>query len=172
METLAATLLLGYYEVLDAEHSKWSNHIVGGSRLVQEFNFAGMTKVVRRMRARVKEQQAYLQSQGFWSDVPGANQGWGLIDDAFSRAESDVDEGLVSVLMGRSVDYNDFRHTSDKVDDYQADQVLSEKDLYEFRIRCDLYWWYCKQDLYQSLVSGNQLLYVDDLSSLNWQTEC
>ena len=161
VETFAATLMLGYYEVLDAEHSKWSNHIVGGSKLIHEFNFAGMSQRVRRMRARVKEQQAYLQSQGLWSDVPGANQGWGYIDDTFSRAEAGVDEGLASVLMGRPVNYDDFRHIPDKFDDSQADQSLSEHDMYEFRIRCDLYWWYCKQDLYQSLVSGSPLLYVE-----------
>ena len=33
-------------------------------------------------------------------------------------------------------------------------------DLSKFEILKDLYWWYLKQDAYQSIVSGNALLYV------------
>ncbi|KAL1959741.1 hypothetical protein VTO42DRAFT_1327 [Malbranchea cinnamomea] len=150
--TLAATLLLGYYEVMGAEHSKWCNHVAGGSQLIQETNFAALTRVVRDARARAKIERLYLEEKGF------THSGWGVLNDPFPHPEDDVDVGLISVLMGRPVNYDDFRHVSTGLRDYHPRLVLTEKDLEDYMTRLDLYWWYCKHDLYQSLISGNPLL--------------
>lgn len=143
--TLAATLILGYYEVMGADHSKWCSHVAGGSQLIQETNFARLTKCIRDARARAKREQAYMMEQGF----PG---------NLSIPLKNEVDEGLVSVIMGRPVDYDDFRHVSRRLRDYRPRLDVTDQELEGHKIRIDLYWWYCKHDTYQSLISGNRLL--------------
>jgi hypothetical protein len=158
--SLAATLLLGFYEVMSAEHSKWNSHLAGGSYLIQETNFAAMTKTVREMRARANA--AHMHEHGFMPEHGISPDAQALANDIFGKTESDVQERLISVLMGRPVSYDDFRHVSGGLRDYIPGRVLTERELHEFRIRCDLYWWFCKQDVVQSIIGGNHLLYVTE----------
>ena len=144
--TLAATLVLGFYEVMGADHSKWCSHVAGGSQLIQETNFAGLTKILRGAKARANAEQAYMTGRGS-SD-----------DDDQRDLRSEVDEGLISVIMGRPANYDDFRHVSRGLRDYQPKLDVTEKEVDEYRVRTNLYWWYCKHDMYQSLISGNRLL--------------
>lgn len=143
--TLAATLVLGFYEVMGADHSKWCNHVAGGSQLIQEINFAGLTKTLHDAKARANGEQVYMA-------------GWSRSDDHQRELGSEVEEGLISVIMGRLVNYDDFRHVSTGLRDYRPKLDVTEKELDEYRVRTDLYWWYCKHDMYQSLISGNRLL--------------
>ncbi|KAI7558612.1 hypothetical protein KC346_g23000, partial [Hortaea werneckii] len=39
-----------------------------------------------------------------------------------------------------------------------TERIPPQLDLAKFEILKDLYWWYCKQDAYQSIISGNSLL--------------
>jgi hypothetical protein len=145
---------------MSAEHSKWNSHLAGGSYLIQETNFAAMTKTVREMRARANA--AHMHEHGFMPEHGISPDAQALANDIFGKTESDVQEGLISVLMGRPVSYDDFRHVSGGLRDYIPGRVLTERELHEFRIRCDLYWWFCKQDVVQSIIGGNHLLYVTE----------
>ena len=97
--TLAATLLLGYYEVISADHSGWNNHIAGSAQLIREIDFAATTRDLRAHRRR---------RQSDWS-----NSWWGMSgdiseDDPFEEKEGNIDEDLIGTLMGRSINYDQF----------------------------------------------------------------
>ncbi|QSS52079.1 C6 finger domain-containing protein [Histoplasma capsulatum var. duboisii H88] len=150
--TLAATLLLGFYEVMGAEHSKWNSHVAGASHLIQECDFARMTRDIRSMRARHKEEHIRLSQSMPWLGMGTSYLSSRFENDLFADKEADTNDVLISKIMGRSVSYNDF---GDVVTESESN--LTAGDIDDYRIRSDLYWFYAKQDVYQSMISGNQL---------------
>jgi hypothetical protein len=151
--TLAATLLLGYYEVISADHSKWNNHLGGSTHLIREIDFAKTTRDLRAHRRRAHEKRR----QSGWSD-----SWWGMPDDVseddpFSEKEDSVDEGLLGAIIGRAVNYDHFGCVNEE-DTLPSTKHFTRKDIEVFRIQCDLYWWYAKQDALQSFIGGNKLL--------------
>ncbi|KAE8147453.1 hypothetical protein BDV25DRAFT_142744 [Aspergillus avenaceus] len=154
--TLAATLILGYYEVMAADPSKWNNHIAGSAQLVREIDFAGTTRDLRAHRRRVWAQRQEMGGSEFpLNDIyPFANAY--SDDDPFAEKESSIDEGIIGTLIGRAVNYDDFGNVDD---DYAGSykRHFTRKDVENFRVQCDLYWWYFKQDTMQSMLTGNAL---------------
>lgn len=156
--TMAATTLLAYYEVMSADHSKWNSHVAGSAQLIRELDWAGITRDLRAYRRIIKEQRA----QRGWSDESFYNQGYGTDfneDDPFAEKESTIDEALIGSLMGRAISYDEFGH----VDGGHAQTTkkhFTRKDIDNFRIECDLYWWFTKQDVFHSMIGGDKLLYV------------
>ena len=158
--TLAAILLLGYYEVIAAEYAKWSSHIGGSTQLVREIDFARTTRDLRAHRRRVNAHRAQIVQSGlpslagnyfFHHDVSE--------DDPFAEKENSIDQGFISSIVGRAIDYDQFG----QVEDGQAHaprKHFTRKDIQDYRIQCDLFWWYSKQDVFQTLISGNKLLSV------------
>ncbi|KAK9849889.1 Fungal transcriptional regulatory protein [Penicillium brevicompactum] len=151
--TLAATLLLGYYEVVSADHSKWNNHVAGSAHLIREIDFAGTVRDLRAHRRRVNGRRRQAQRSGSWWGMPGDVSE----DDPFSEKESNVDEGLIGTLMGRIVNY-DYFGGIEEGKKQSSKKHFTRKDIENFRIQCDLYWWYSKQDAFQSFIGGNKLL--------------
>jgi hypothetical protein len=145
--TIAASMLLGFYEVMTADHMKWNTHLAGAKQLFVETDFAGMTRQYRQLK---REKMAHDQVQLRRNSISAY----------FNREEdnpnqfSDVDEVMISTFVGREVRYEDQRGY---VETAQT-QIPQELDLANFEILKDLFWWYCKQDAYQSIVSGNPLL--------------
>ncbi|OQD80049.1 hypothetical protein PENANT_c040G01023 [Penicillium antarcticum] len=151
--TLAATLLLGYYEVISADHSGWNNHIAGSAQLIREVDFATTTRDLRAHRRRLHEQRR----QSDWS-----NSWWGMSgdvseDDPFEEKEGNIDEDLIGTLMGRAINYDQFGGV-DEGNTPPPKKHFSRKDIEVFRIQCDLYWWFFKHDAFQSFIGGNKLL--------------
>ncbi|KAJ8611840.1 hypothetical protein MRB53_037753 [Persea americana] len=136
-------MLLGYYEVTTADHMKWSTHLAGSKQLLSELNF---TSMVKRLRQNRREQRLRLQTPSNMTllDV-------GMLHPR-DKADTvlDIDEGIISRLIGREVRYDE--HGS--VEDPLAPTV----DLDKFDALRDLFWWYCKQDAFQALIGGNALL--------------
>ena len=133
--TIAATLLLGYYEVMMADHLKWNSHLLGVKQLLGELDLRGMSNEYRRQRN--------------WN-----NSG----DDEFLR-----------VLTGRHDDERSEREQHQQQQQTKRQQIIEQQqqqqvpklfDMQSFEVLQDLFWWYCKQDVYQSVVSGNDFLYV------------
>lgn len=153
--TLATVLILGFYEVLGGDHSRWTLHLSGATRLVMEHDFATMTRTARRMRhgakARVNQWTAQFALTGEnYARVAGIPLA--LLDDI----DWEIDSGLISRFAGTRVDYDhqfqpNFGSETPAVD-------LTEKDVEDFKTKMDLRWWYCKQDIFQSMVSGDPLL--------------
>lgn len=151
--TLAANLLLGFYEIMSAETSKWNIHLTGTKVLVMEIDFAGKTRAIRAKRALAKaklsqltapEQQDFVQSGEF----PEA---------LFSDKDWDVDEELVRAFTGFEVDYSNHFQANLSAEVPQSLSV-TPKDIELYKMQTDLYWWFCKQDIFQSMISGNRLL--------------
>lgn len=145
LTTIAASMLLGFYEVMTADHMKWNTHLMGSKQLFVETDFVRMTQQFRRMKIERAARQHFSRHP---SESPlGSPQ-----DDVLDQIP-DVDERMVSILVGREVRYGDHGHIMTP-----QNSVPPELDLSKFEILKDLYWWYCKQDVYQSIVSGNPLL--------------
>ncbi|KAL5047214.1 hypothetical protein BDW71DRAFT_180509 [Aspergillus fruticulosus] len=151
--TLAATLLLAYYEVMIADHFKWNNHLAGSAQLIREIDWAGITRDLRAQRRRRWIERSNTHS--FFQDIYMFNNPT-VDDDSFAELETNIDENLIGCFLGRAVNYDQFgqvegEHTQPR------NKHFTRKDIENFRTQCDLYWWYCKQDWLQSLISGGPL---------------
>jgi hypothetical protein len=156
--TLAATLLLGFYEVMTAEHSKWSSHLLGAKQLVMEIDFAGMTRRIRALREEIQQKKRRHQL----SSIIGMGYGQPEfvspeIDDLLPDKEFEVDGDLVSLITGYSVQYDRHGSIMEGVSS-ESMNSLTTKDLETYKIQSDLFWWFAKQDCFQAMVSGNRLL--------------
>lgn len=61
--------------------------------------------------------------------------------------------------MGKSAKYDESGHSIDnKIEPVRAS--IDEDDVQRRESYSDLFWWYCKQDVQQSMTSGKQLLYA------------
>lgn len=160
ISTLAATLLLGYYEVMGADHSKWNSHVAGSAQLVREIDFAGMTRSLRAQRRRVWAERHHKGSSSLSIVEPLFSISYGSEDDPFAEKEHDIDEDLIGNLIGRAVSYDEFGHVDDGQASSRPERHFTRKDIENFRIQCDLYWWYLQQDVIQSIISGGPLLSV------------
>lgn len=145
--TIAASMLLGFYEVMTADHMKWNTHLAGAKQLFVETDFAGMTRQYRQLR---REKMARDQTQLRRNSISAYFNHNEEIQSQFN----DVDEAMISTLVGREVRYEDERGYIETA----QRKIPQQLDLSNFEILKDLFWWYCKQDAYQSIVSGNPLL--------------
>ena len=159
--TLAATQLLGFYEVTTAEHNKWNSHLAGARELIMEIDFARMVKRIEAHRQHQEEVEARLKQEmqlglanAYWHDYAQ-----GVLDDFPSRIDRQLDERLISTIMGRGARYDQHGRITDEDDPVaQTESPLTAHDIENFEIQCDLFWWYVKHDIYQSIISGNRLL--------------
>lgn len=76
------------------------------------------------------------------------------------ESELKLDENLVSAIIGKQVSYDDFGMViEDNGTRQDAKTALPENfDMRSFETLQDLYWWYCRHDMWQSCVSGNPLM--------------
>lgn len=81
------------------------------------------------------------------------------LNDPSLDNESGLDENLISTIMGWDTRYSDYGQVIENQEPARAyNKPLTEKEIETFEIQSDLFWWYAKQDMYQSIVSGNRLL--------------
>lgn len=156
--TLAATLLLGFYEVTTAEHNKWNSHLAGARQLVTDIDFVGLGKRAKAYKVQMamnRKIQAYHgATNGYEHPFGGASPDQDLVLE-----DETVDENLVSIIMGTKTSYNQSSRVLEENEGLSAYiKPLSSKEMENFETQGDLFWWYCKQDMYQSMVSGNRLL--------------
>ncbi|KAK3684490.1 hypothetical protein LTR37_020238 [Vermiconidia calcicola] len=146
LTTIAASMLLGWYEVMTADHVKWNMHLAGTKQLFLETDFSTMSKQLRRM----KNERAARRGQGKKRKASSART---QAQDEVLDQIHDVDERIISELSGREVRYDSHGQITTS-----ANTVPPPLDLGKFEILKDLYWWYLKQDVYQSIISGNPLM--------------
>ncbi|CRG86865.1 hypothetical protein PISL3812_03877 [Talaromyces islandicus] len=153
--TLAATLLLCFYEVIAAEHTKWDSHIAGAAQLLKEIDFPRLTRDLRAQRRSVRQQRMeWSQYNSFPSYQYVDNY---AEEDPFAEKESEIDMTVLSMITGKAVDYDIMGYIENEGSlPSTRTKHFSRKDIETFRIQCDLYWWYCKHDLTQSMISGNK----------------
>lgn len=155
--TLAATELLAYYEVVSADHSKWNSHVAGAAHLIREVDFAGLTRDLRAHRHKIQEYRNQMgwdaSSQQYYYMFGNETSD----DDPFAEKEGSIDQELIGSLLGRKINYDKFGHVEGQ-NISAPKKHFSRKDIENFRIQGDLYWWYTKQDMMHSLISGDKLL--------------
>ena len=149
--TLAANLLLAYYEVMTGEHSKWSIHLNGVKILIAEIDFSRLTRMIRNMRDQAKSTIATMSPPPdmLWRDIWRSS---GYPENLLDPKDWEVDDQLVSELTGTHVQFHDPYN-----DDVQA-LNMTEQDIEDYKTRSDLFWWFCKQDLFSAMLSGNDLI--------------
>lgn len=151
--TLAANLLLGFYEVMSAETSKWNIHLTGARVLAMEIDFAGKTRKIRALRAQAKTRLAQLDV-AHRSDYIRYS---GIPESLLPDRDWEVDEDLISTFTGYQVQY-DYQYQTNISPSTLENLEFTAKDVDLYKMQADLYWWYCKQDIFQSMISGNRLL--------------
>ncbi|KAK1594372.1 uncharacterized protein LY79DRAFT_668659 [Colletotrichum navitas] len=141
--TLAASLLLGYFEVWNSDHTKWCNHLFGSRLLIREVPFRQMTKNIlplkRARRALFQENQSQ-QPDPFFMGHDNTHM--------MSHDLDDLDLGLLSRITNQHVSYED--------DEPPIGNYYTDRDIEHYEHLRDLYWWYCKMDVYQSVLGGGK----------------
>ncbi|KJZ79919.1 hypothetical protein HIM_00633 [Hirsutella minnesotensis 3608] len=133
LSTLAATLLLAYFEVWSSDHTKWCSHLVGARLLFREIALKDMSRVclpAKKMR---------------WTCRGGSG-----------KIQSDIDYQLLSVITGLSVSAEDYGLREGQPLDERC-LFVTDKDLEQYDTLRDLFWWYAKMDVYQSILGGTKL---------------
>lgn len=149
--TLAAAMLLAYYECWGADHQKWSNHLLGASMLIREIDFAGMSRYIGSMKAQQRHQENMQQ-------FPASQQGFHQDAGRYERSAEDVDENIIGMLMGKRIRYDEYGQIiDDDIRDSGASRSYSQQELQDYETQRDLFWWYCKLDVYHSILGGGRL---------------
>lgn len=144
--TIAATMLLGFYEVMTADHTKWNMHLAGSKQLFLETDFSTLAQQFRQLKAEREPRRKAGRKKK--QEAPQANSQDEILDQIY-----DVDERMISELAGKKVRYDEPGRIVT-----MNSKIPPKLDLRRFEILKDLYWWYLKQDAYQSIISGNPLL--------------
>lgn len=135
LSTLAATLLLGYFEVWSSDHMKWCSHLFGARLLFKEIPMRDMSRVCLPVK-RIK-------------GLAGAGPG---------KESSDLDYHLLSIITGTLVSAEDYGLQDGQPLDERC-LYTTDRDVEQYDILRDLFWWYGKMDVYQSILGGTKLLY-------------
>jgi hypothetical protein len=153
--TLATSLLLAFYEVTTADHVKWSSHLQGAKQLLIEIDFRGMTSEARRIK---REQAAYESSFAYQN--PDLLISQRKLSQGLEDLSKEPDETLVSTITGKKLNYDNVSRVMDENEEARGPAGVFPKqlDLSKYEVFQDLYWWYCRHDAFQSIVSGNKLL--------------
>lgn len=134
---------------------KWSTHLVGGAHLLAELDFRSLTQEARRLKAAQTEQE---------SKFPHHNPHMLIDQKQFNQNLKErammPDESLVSTIVGKKISYDDFGRVFEDGDIKQGrrSNLPGKLDLRTYETLQDLYWWYSRQDAFQSIVSGNPLM--------------
>ncbi|PHH69038.1 hypothetical protein CDD82_119 [Ophiocordyceps australis] len=133
VSTLAATLLLAYFEVWSSDHMKWCSHLLGARLLFREIDLREMSRVCLPAK-RLK-----------WRSRGG-----------FSRSTSDINYQLLSVITGTRVVAEDYGlQDGQSLDQHYL--YVTDRDIEQYNTLRDLFWWYAKMDVYQSFLGGTRL---------------
>ena len=150
ISTIAATLILSFYEASSSEHSVWMKHLTGARQLLMEVDYRSMTKRIKEESVRAKAGHLHSSWQNPYS---------GFSNYSGFPNQDELDESLINQIMGRKIRYDEYGRIIDTDPPVEAPKApITSKDIEEYKIYGDLFFWYCKQDMYQSLISGNRLL--------------
>ncbi|KFZ20584.1 hypothetical protein V501_00045 [Pseudogymnoascus sp. VKM F-4519 (FW-2642)] len=159
LATLATTLLLGFYEVISADHSKWCDHLLGAHQLVKQIDFSGITRYLKTKKAymaNLPPQNVYYGGD-MSSDTP-IIYGHDSMEDSNLSMNDEVDENLVGIIMGKQIRYAEYGEIIEDPDGpYMGNKRFTQRELDLFDTQRDLFWWYTKQDVFQSILSQNRL---------------
>lgn len=141
LSTLATLLLLSFFEVWAADHSKWCKHLFGASILLREIPMLRMSRRCLPIKRRRELQ-----------NMPASERQLHLGDTSLNYE-------LLQVITGVAVRAEDYG-LGDNQPLIDPHLPASEADIKKFENHADLFWWFCKMDVYQSFLGGTKLLLV------------
>jgi hypothetical protein len=147
--TLASTLLLAHFEIWSSDHSKWCQHLFGARLLFKEIPLREMTRAIlplKRERRLRMEKERLASFDPFFHDQ---NEISGLNYD-------DLDLDFMSQIAGRPINYDE---PPSNLSGRQSKppRYYTERDIETYEHLRDLFWWFAKMDLYQSILGGTRL---------------
>ncbi|CAG9937153.1 unnamed protein product [Clonostachys rosea f. rosea IK726] len=142
--TIAATLLLGYFEVWNSEHTSWCNHLYGARSLFAEIPLRRLSQKCLPVKS-MKERQKLMKQMGLAS-----------IGSPIPKDPATLDYELLTTLTGFHVAPSDYGLREDQVLS-SSSSTVTDKDIADYENLRDLFWWYCKMDVYQSILGGAKL---------------
>ncbi|RVD83369.1 uncharacterized protein DFL_007758 [Arthrobotrys flagrans] len=156
--TLAGTLLLAYYETMAADVRKWSSHLQGAKNLLKEIDFDNLN---RRMEV-LEDEELMLQQQQQVSN--SAFDGMVSIrsrkmQQKGSKGNSDrtspTDNPIQRYILGSRERRKMSQVEKARVNNTKASNARDQEIAI---LQSDLFWFFAKQDAYQSLLSGEGLV--------------
>ncbi|KAH6659703.1 hypothetical protein BKA67DRAFT_25187 [Truncatella angustata] len=183
---LAAILLLAFYEVWNSDHGKWCKHLIGAHWIIKDIPFEDMTRKVMDIKRRLRHKKLTAVQNPPTPAFVGFDEGpfsaFGVFDHHFEQpydplqGESDplyhdwdmIDVSLLSILTGKVIDPDELGMKPEEHSKYpRSPGKLTEKDIDLYETLSDLYWWYLKMDVYQSVLGGTRLF-----TKYNLWTQC
>lgn len=165
--SLAASLLLAYFDVWKSDHAEWSTQLFA-ARVI--FHYLGLRKMSHRcLRAKLKRQkkaeEETRRSMGSFFPTSSFNIKHG--NDA-----QYINFDLLQTITGFPVLPEDYGvgEGFDADPDYTVGSSnaresrprgldhVTDKEIREYENLRDLFWWYCKMDVYQSMLGATRLL--------------
>ena len=65
------------------------------------------------------------------------------------------DEGMISTIVGEKVSYDDFGRVLEETGKRAStNAIFNDLDLRTYEILQDVFWFYARQDAFQSIISG------------------
>jgi hypothetical protein len=148
--TIAATLLVAYFEVWSSDLTKWCTHLFGASILFGEVPLRAMSRAC----LPVKRRQSATRSlhNNIFTDPTFSTPN--LSDADATR----LDYHLLTVITGLQVSPEDYGLEETTIIDSSSSASTTQMDIEKYENLRDLFWWYCKMDVYQSILGGTRLL--------------
>jgi hypothetical protein len=70
-----------------------------------------------------------------------------------------VDVPLLQMMCGRDISYDELGMIPEEFSAYpRPKSPFTTKDMEQYELQSDLFWWFCKMDVYQSILGGTRLL--------------
>ncbi|KAI0020549.1 hypothetical protein F4780DRAFT_364080 [Xylariomycetidae sp. FL0641] len=151
---LAATLVLAFYEVWNSDHDKWSRHLLGARWILKDIPMSEMTRAIMaiKMGQRQRQRELGLLGPGHFefgarnTDQSPLHRDWDLVDVPF-----------LCVLTGRDLTWDQFGMLPEEMSSLPPPRTTyTNKDMERYEHLSDLFWWYCKMDVYQSILGGTR----------------
>lgn len=80
--------------------------------------------------------------------------------DLFDTQIDGFNAGFLEQLSGQPVSFGSDGQIIEDSDPTKHQKLMTEKDMEDYKQIVDLNWWYCKMDVYQSILGGTKLLQV------------
>lgn len=122
-----------------ADHKNWCKHLNGASILLREIPLRAQARRCLPKRRQLEQQRS-------------------LSDPTFLPKEQEkLDYELLRTITGSPIYAKDYG-----LEEYEGDidglHDVTGQDIEKFENLSDLYWWFCKMDVYQSILGGTKLL--------------
>ncbi|KAJ2991163.1 hypothetical protein NUW58_g2623 [Xylaria curta] len=149
---LAATLILAFYEVWNSDHDKWCRHLLGARWIIKEIPLSEMTRAIMAIKMRKRHVEMEMSQSGNFRDYPSTE------DSGFLYRDWDLmDVSLLSMIMGQEISYDDLGMLPEDLSSHPKPKyIYTNKDMERYEQLSDLFWWYCKMDVYQSILGGTR----------------